>query len=101
MIKSKDEIFNFLSLRKEFLQENFHIVKLGLFGSFARGDNESGSDIDLIVEFEENTQNLFDLKRKLKAYLKENLNLEVDICREKYIKPRYKKAILTEAQYVN
>ena len=101
MMKSKDEILNFLSLRKNFLRKNFHIVKLGLFGSFARGDNESGSDIDLIVEFEENTQNLFDLKRKLKAYLKENLNLEVDICREKYIKPRYKKAILTEAQYVN
>ena len=101
MIKSKEEILNFLSLRKNFLRKNFHIVKLGLFGSFARGDNESGSDIDLIVEFEENTQNLFDLKRKLKAYLKENLNLEVDICREKYIKPRYKKTILTEAQYVN
>jgi hypothetical protein len=101
MIKSKDEILNFLSLRKNFLRINFHIVKLGLFGSFARGDNESGSDIDLIVEFEENTQNLFDLKRKLKAYLIDNLNLEVDICREKYIKPRYKKAILTETQYVN
>ncbi len=101
MMKSKDEILTFLSLRKNFLRENFHIVKLGLFGSFARGDNESDSDIDLIVEFEENTQNLFDLKRKLKAYLKENLNLEVDICREKYIKPRYKKVILNETQYVN
>ncbi len=100
MIKSKEEILNFLSLRKNFLRKNFHIVKLGLFGSFARGDNESGSDIDLIVEFEENTQDLFDLKRKLKAYVKENLNLEVDICREKYIKPRYKKVILNEAQYV-
>lgn len=100
-MKSKDEILNFLSQRREFFQVNFHIVKLGLFGSFARGDNKSDSDIDLIVEFEENTQNLFDLKRKLKAYIKENLNLEVDICREKYIKPRYKKAILNEAQYVN
>ncbi len=98
---SKNEILNFLSQRREFFKVNFHIVKLGLFGSFARGDNKSDSDIDLIVEFEENTQNLFDLKRKLKAYIKENLNLEVDICREKYIKPRYKKAILNEAQYVN
>ena len=101
MINSRDEILNFLSQKREFLNANFHIVKLGLFGSFARGDNESDSDIDLIVEFEENTQNLFDLKRKLKAYIKENLNLEVDICREKYIKPRYKKAILNEAKYIN
>lgn len=101
MRKSKDDILNFLSQRREFLEKNFHIVKLGLFGSYVRGDNKSGSDIDLIVEFEENTQNLFDIKRNLKAYIKENLNLEVDICREKYIKPRYKNAILNEAQYVN
>ncbi len=100
MKKSRDDILNFLSKRREFFKKNFHIVKLGLFGSYVRGDNESSSDIDLIVEFEENTQNLFDIKRKLKAYIKENLNLEVDICREKYIKPRYKKVILNEAQYV-
>jgi len=96
----KNEILNFLSKKREFLKENFHIIKLGIFGSFARGDNESGSDIDLIVEFEENTQNLFDIKRNLKAYIKENLNLEVDICREKYIKPRYKKEITNEVKYV-
>ncbi len=99
-MQSKNEILNFLSKKREFLKENFHIIKLGIFGSFARGDNESGSDIDLIVEFEENTQNLFDIKRNLKAYIKENLNLEVDICREKYIKPRYKKEITNEVKYV-
>lgn len=100
-MKSRDEILNFLSENREYMKENFQIVKLGIFGSYARGDNESSSDIDLIVEFEENTQNLFDLKRNLKAYIKENLNLEVDVCREKYIKPRYKKAILNEAKFVN
>ena len=99
-MQSKNEILNFLSKKREFLKENFHIIKLGIFGSFARGDSESGSDIDWIVEFEENTQNLFDIKRNLKAYIKENLNLEVDICREKYIKPRYKKEITNEVKYV-
>ena len=100
-MKSKEEILKFLSGNKEYLKETFHIVKIGIFGSYARGDNESASDIDLIVEFEENTPNLFDLKRKLKAYIKNNLHLDVDICREKYIKPRYRKVILSEAEYVN
>jgi uncharacterized protein len=100
-MKSKNEILNFLSAKRKFLKDNFHIVKVGIFGSYVRGDNESTSDLDLIVEFEENTPNLFDLKRKLKAYIKENLKLEVDICREKYIKPRYKKVILSEVEYVN
>ena len=101
MIKNRDEILDFLLKKRRFLTVNFHLVKIGLFGSYARGDNKNNSDLDLIVEFEENTQNLFDIKRKLKAYLKENLNLEVDICREKYIKPRYKKIILNEAKYIN
>jgi len=100
-MKSRDEILNFLSENREYMKENFQIVKLGIFGSYAHGDNESSSDIDLIVEFVENTQNLFDLKRNLKAYIKENLNLEVDVCREKYIKPRYKKVILNEAKFIN
>ncbi|MEO8400120.1 MAG: nucleotidyltransferase domain-containing protein [Ignavibacteriaceae bacterium] len=65
-MKSKNEILKFLSQKKEFLNKNFHIVKIGIFGSYARGDTKGGSDIDLTVEFEENTQNLFDLKRKLK-----------------------------------
>jgi len=58
------------------------------------------SDIDLVVEFEENTQNLYDLKRALKEYIREKLNIEVDIAREKYLKPRYKKSILKETYYV-
>ena len=33
--------------------KEFNPVKVGIFGSFARGDNKKGSDIDILVEFKE------------------------------------------------
>ncbi len=48
----------------------FHITKIGIFGSFARGEQNKESDIDLIVEFEDDTQNLYDLKLDIKEFFK-------------------------------
>ena len=100
-MKTKNQILLFLSKNKGILRERFHVVRIGLFGSYARGDQNSKSDIDLIVEFEENTQDLFELKIKLKSFIKDNLGAEADICREKYIKPRMRKSILKETVYVD
>ncbi|MFQ5447859.1 MAG: nucleotidyltransferase family protein [Saprospiraceae bacterium] len=57
MIK-KDEILEFLRERKDEFRSEYQIVRLGLFGSFARNEGTEESDIDLIVEFEPNTGNL-------------------------------------------
>jgi len=97
---SRKEILDFLSEKKDHFRDQYHIVKIGLFGSYARNEQTMLSDIDLVVEFEENTQNLYDLKRALKEYIREKLNIEVDIAREKYLKPRYKKSIIKETYYV-
>ena len=100
-VDTKRDILSFLSSNKEIFREQFHITRIGLFGSYARGEQNKESDLDLIVEFEENTQNLYDLKLQLKDFFRSNLGMEVDICREKYIKPWIKKSILQEAIYVN
>ena len=98
---TQNQIIDFISRNRLFLKEKFHVTKIGLFGSFARNEQTKYSDLDLIVDFEENTKNLFELKFALKKYFQENLNLDVDICREKYIKPRYKNRIIKEAVYVD
>ncbi len=100
-MKTRDQIFEFLAENKKLFRDRFHIVRLGLFGSYARGDQNSHSDIDLLVEFEENTQDLYDLKLQLKDFFNDKLGIEIDICREKYIKPRIKKSILKETVYVD
>jgi len=89
----------FLSQNKKLFRDDFHIIRIGLFGSYARGDQNDGSDIDLLVEFEEGTENLYDLKLQLKEFIRLKLGMEVDICREKYIKSRMRSSILKETVY--
>jgi len=98
-MKTRDQILTFLSQNKNLFRDKYHIVRIGLFGSYARDEQNPNSDIDLLVEFEENTQDLYDLKIQLKEFFHIQLGIDVDICREKYIKPRFKSSILKETVY--
>ena len=46
----RDEIIRFLSEHKNEFEQKFSITKIGLFGSYARGEAREGSDIDIVVE---------------------------------------------------
>ena len=96
---TKDNILTFITQNKKLFREKYHITSIGLFGSYARGDQKASSDIDLLIEFEEDTQDLYDLKLQLKDFFKNKFGIETDICREKYIKPRVKNTILKETVY--
>ena len=96
---TRDQILTFITQNKKLFREKYHITRIGLFGSYARGDQKASSDIDLLVEFEENTQDLYDIKMQLKDFFKNKFGIETDICREKYIKPRVKNTILKETVY--
>lgn len=65
--------------------------KLGVFGSYARGESHSGSDLDLLVEFEKKI-NLLDLIG-LEQELSEALGIKVDLVSEKAISPYIKSSI--------
>ncbi len=67
-MKTKDQILLFLAQNKRLLQEKYHIIRIGLFGSYANNEQNIDSDIDLLVEFEDNTQDLYDLKLELKDF---------------------------------
>jgi len=98
MINSR-QILDYLSLNKDRYQKEFHLKRIGIFGSVARDEQTNNSDIDLIVEFEENTPDLYNIKLKIKNEIQSQFNLSVDICREKYINPIFKSQILSEAKY--
>lgn len=40
-----------LKTKKPELEKKYHLSELGLFGSYARGDYNEGSDIDILVDF--------------------------------------------------
>ena len=97
---SKSDILLYLKENKDHLFSNFQLTKLGLFGSFARDEASKESDIDLLVEFQPKTKNLSQKKAELKKVVGKEFQREVDICREKYIKPYFKSQILKSAIYV-
>ena len=98
MVDSK-QILIYLSSNKARFKKDYHLIRIGIFGSVARGEQNENSDIDLVVEFEENTPDLYTVKQRLKDEIQSKFNLPVDICREKYIKPVFKKLVLSEVKY--
>lgn len=92
-------IMQFLTENKEYFRKEFHVSKIGLFGSFARGEQRSDSDIDILIEIENDTQNIYDLKWELREYLQKKLNRNVDVCSEKHIKSFAKEMVLRDAIY--
>jgi predicted nucleotidyltransferase len=97
---TQQNILNFLSENKLFLREQFHIEKIGIFGSFARNEQNPDSDIDILIEMENNVSNIYDLKWNLREFLKNQFQRDVDICNSKHIKPYAKDYILKDAIYV-
>jgi predicted nucleotidyltransferase len=58
------------------IKERFHVKRIGLFGSFARGDEKETSDVDIMVEFEEPT---FDNFMKLAFFLEDLFGKKVEL----------------------
>ena len=97
---TKQYIINYLSEHKAEFSQKFGITKLGLFGSYARNEADNNSDIDILVELENNLTDIHDKKTILKETLEKYFNLKVDIAREKYLKPLARQEILKEVEYV-
>lgn len=78
--------------------ERFGVKKVGVFGSFAKGEERIDSDVDILVEFKEG-QKTFGNYMELKFYLEELFGRKVDLVIENAIKPRLREQILKEAVY--
>lgn len=66
-----------------------------VFGSVARGESDSGSDIDFLVDLEPD-RSLFDLSGLL-IDLEAVLRTEVDVVTERGLRPRVRERVLREA----
>jgi len=74
--------------------KSFGVRSLSLFGSSARGEETSASDLDFVVEFEKKS---FDSYMDLKLFLEDLFDRPVDLVLADGIKPRLRATILREA----
>ena len=92
----KSAILKVMRDKQPELTDRFTVQRIGLFGSFARGDAGPESDVDVLVDLKEPT---FDNYMDLKFYLEEILNHPVDLVIHDAVKPRLKPILEQEVIY--
>lgn len=87
-----------LNVLKENLEElqSFGVERIGLFGSFLRGDANEESDLDFLVVFEEDT---FDDYMGLKLFLEDLFDRSVDLVIESDVREELDH-VKRDAEYV-
>ena len=93
----KEEILKKIRENRDKIR-SFGVKKIGIFGSFVRGEEKEGSDIDIIVEFEEGKKN-FDNFINLAFFLEELLGRNVNLLTSESISPYIKPYIESEVIY--
>lgn len=87
-----------LKEHEKFIRQRFGVKRIGIFGSFARGEEREDSDLDVLVVFEDG-QKTFDNYMDLKFYLEDLFGREVDLVTEKALKPQLKDIIMKDIVY--
>jgi len=97
-MKTLNEIKEIVRRHQPELSRRYQIRVIGVFGSYARGEQQTESDVDLLVEVE-GPISLFELAGA-QVYLSEILKLNVDLVPKEDVRPELKEHILSEAIYL-
>jgi len=96
-MKEIEEIKDIVNQHRQELEERFKAKSIAIFGFYARGDQTSESNIDIMVEFREPVGFLF---IHLADYLEQILEIKVDLLTREAIKPNRRRYIMEELVYV-
>ena len=96
MTKQKD-IISKLNELKPWLQQEYSVRKIGLFGSFADNTQTDESDIDILVELEKPIGWKF---FSLELYLEKIFNRKIDLVTKKALKEQIRDSILNNVTYI-
>jgi predicted nucleotidyltransferase/WD40 repeat protein len=98
LVKDPEWVGNTLAAHKGEMREKFNVTELGVFGSYAKNTPKTGSDIDILVEFE-STPDLFKFMRT-KDYIEDLLKINVDLVRRNALRPELKNEILNSVKMI-
>jgi predicted nucleotidyltransferase len=83
-IECGKETTEVLKSELRYIQEKFRVKRIGLFGSYVRGEQTKKSDIDILVEFQTATYDNF---INLAFFLENLFGKEVDVVTTKSVSP--------------
>lgn len=92
------------SIKRKYEPEGFVII--GVFGSFARGEEKPGSDLDILYELSPIAYEKYpglrfvELYERIKNELHQRLQLDIDLADKSALSDIGRKYILPEVRYV-
>jgi len=98
-ISSIEEIVAYLKKNKRFFYDRFGVTRMGIFGSFVRGEQTRSSDIDMIVEIEKGRKNIHSFLQ-LRRFLEKELAKKIELGFEHSLKPTVRDKIKEQIIYV-
>jgi predicted nucleotidyltransferase len=97
-MKSLEEIKQILKAQKPAIRQRYNVSKIGIFGSYVRGEQKKKSDVDILVEFEKPIS-LLKLVN-LENFLADLIGTKVDVVPKEDVRTELKESILGEVVYV-
>lgn len=97
-VSNKKDVQELILLNKSKISD-YGIHKIGLFGSFARNENNESSDIDFIVSFYDGKKNYKNFIN-LFFFLSDLFQRKIELLTEESLSPYLKDNILKEVEYV-
>lgn len=98
MENSLDAVKHRLAEQKSLLKNKYKIIRLGIFGSYIRGEQQSGSDVDVLIDYDK-APSLIELI-EIENMLSDLLGLKVDLVTSRGLKPQLRQRILDEVVYL-
>jgi len=97
-IQTKEDILQLIRENQAKIR-SLGVRRIGVFGSFVRGEQRPGSDVDLLVEFEPQRKT-FDHFMELAFFLEEAFQRRVEVVTTEALSPHLRPHILAEVEYV-
>jgi uncharacterized protein len=89
-------LIDILKMHEQEIKYRFGVKHIGLFGSFARGEEKDTSDVDILVEFEKPS---FDNFMDLSFFLEDLLGRRVDLVTTGGLSPYIRPAVEKEVEW--
>ena len=96
---TKEDVLTYLRTNKSSFEQQFGVIRIGLFGSYARDNAGKDSDLDLAIEMQpdkKSMKNFLGFKRHLEAYFGKRVDLGI----ESALKPLVREQVRKEVIYV-
>jgi predicted nucleotidyltransferase len=97
MVETKENILKTLNRLKNEIGIDYKVKKIGLFGSYVKHKQNDSSDIDILVDFEDDADLIHFIG--LSRYLEEIFKVKVDVVSKSSLKEELKQSILQEVIY--